>query len=481
MIKLLGFAPDLDATTPGVIVDCSQLIPYESGMKAAPSAVAPNGVGALASACAGAAVLSDMVGGHRAFAGTATKLYALSGTSWSDVSRVAAYTLGVDSRWSFAQFGNSAIGSNGTDLMQRSTGGSFADIAGSPIAEVVMSIAGFVLALNFNDGTVTPDGWICSALYDETDWTIDVSTQCTKGRLVSAEGRIVAGQRLGNYAIAYKPKAIYVGQYVGAPVVWQWDQVIGGDAGCIGKDAVVDVGGAHIFVNDENFWLFDGTRPVPLPNSPRNWWLSNSDPTYRYRTIAAHDKQRNLVWFFYCSTGSGGVRDSALTFHLVTKQWGRADRLVEAAFGYISPGVTIDGLDAYAGTIDALPAIGVDSQFWVAAGRSLGVIDTAHQVRQMTGPAENSSLTTGDFGDDAQVTMLRSLRPRFAKSPTTGSAEFFKKMGEGDDTTVGSTAALVDGSFNAIQRARWHRARMDFTGETSITGYQPELAANGRR
>ena len=40
MIGFVGFAPDLDPSTPGVITDCIQLIPNERGMEAAPSAVA---------------------------------------------------------------------------------------------------------------------------------------------------------------------------------------------------------------------------------------------------------------------------------------------------------------------------------------------------------------------------------------------------------------------------------------------------------
>ncbi|MBA3773827.1 MAG: hypothetical protein H0X13_15455 [Ramlibacter sp.] len=482
MIPLIGFAPDMDPATPGVITDCSHLIPYESGMKAAPKAVAPLGVGPLAAACTGASVLSDLSSVRRILAGTATKLYEYNGTAWADVSRAAAYTGGVDSRWSFAQFGNSAIAANGADFLQRSTGAAFADIAGSPKAEVVISIAGFLMALNFNDGTVTPDGWYCSALYDETNWALSVSTQSTKGRLISTEGKITAGKSLGSYVVAYKAKAIYVAQYVGAPAAWQWDQIIGGDAGCSGKDALVDVGGVHYFANDENFWSFDGTRPIPIAtNQVRKWWLDNSDPTYRYRTIAAHDKQNNLIWFYYCSRGSGGVVDSALAYHMNIKQWGRADRSIQAAFSYVSPGVTIDGMDAYGASIDALPQVPFDSQFWLTGGRTLAVIDTANQVRQMTGAAENSTLTTGDFGDDFQVSMLRQFRPRFAKAPTTATATFSRQFVKGGDITNGSASSINDGHFKATQRARWHRARLAFTGDVSITGYQPELVRNGKR
>ena len=52
MTPLLGFAPDADPTTPGVITECTNLIPFEAGMKGAPVATSV-GAAALAAACRG--------------------------------------------------------------------------------------------------------------------------------------------------------------------------------------------------------------------------------------------------------------------------------------------------------------------------------------------------------------------------------------------------------------------------------------------
>ena len=99
MDKLLGFLPDVEDTTPGVMTGCTNMIPSENGMKAAPSAVAPTGVPALADTCIGSATVTKLDDTRRIFAGTTSKLYELSGGSWVDVS-TGSYTGGVDSRWS---------------------------------------------------------------------------------------------------------------------------------------------------------------------------------------------------------------------------------------------------------------------------------------------------------------------------------------------------------------------------------------------
>ena len=51
MTPLLGYAPDRDNTTPGVLTDVSNIIPNERGVVGAPSGVAPSGVAALAAEC----------------------------------------------------------------------------------------------------------------------------------------------------------------------------------------------------------------------------------------------------------------------------------------------------------------------------------------------------------------------------------------------------------------------------------------------
>lgn len=481
MEKLLGFSPDLEPTLSGVITACSNFIPYQQGMRGAPTPETPLNVPALAAACIGAGVVTKLDGTRRIFAGTATKLYELSSGAWSDVARVGDYTGGADTRWSITQYGNSTIAANGVETIQRSdTSGDFADISGAPIAKIVFSVGAFVMALNVNDGASKPDGWHCCASFDDTDWTESVATLSASGRLVSTPGELLAGGRLGEYAIAYKEKAIYVGQFVGAPAVWDWTQVPGGDAGCVGIDAWCDIGGAHFFVGQDNIWVFDGSRPVPIATPCRQWFFDNSSPTYRYKTQCVFDRQNNAVWIFYCSTGAT-TPDAALVYHIQTKQWGLATIAVESALNYVAAGVTIDDLDDFSATIDGLSGYSFDSQFWLAGGRSLSIFNASHQLQSVTGATGASSFTTGDAGDDEGVTLLSKIRLRFAPGykPTTATVTTYTKMNEGDDLTSVGTSTIDNGKFDVLQSARWHRATFSFTGNVRVLGIQPELTPDG--
>ena len=485
MTPIAGFAPDADPTTPGVLTDCTNVIPYEAGMKGAPTPVAV-AVAALAAECRGAVVATKLDGTRRIFAGTQTKLYELNGTSWTDRSAGGgSYAGSSESRWSFCQFGDTTIASNLADPMQSSSSGAFAAIAGAPKAKIVVSAASnFVLAFNTNEGTygASPARWWCCAQSNQTDWTPSVATSANTGRLIAVEGAIQAALTLGNYVVAYKQRGIFLGQFVGAPVVWQWELIPGGEAGAVGPEAVCDFGGAHFIVGSDNFWIFDGTRPAPLGTGVnRQWFLDNSDPLYRYRTKVIYDKQNNVVRVSYPALGSGGVCNACLVFHIGKKQWGRNDVTIEAPLNYIAPGVTIDGLNSYSGTIDGLPNIPFDSQYWLSGGQIPAYFNASHQLVAMNGATAASSFTTGDLGDDDMVTMIDRVRIRFLKSPTTASGTGMFKFNEGDALQNGPTNAINDGKFDLRQSGRFHRVRFDFTGDHKESEFDVRPLPVGQR
>lgn len=483
MTPIAGFAPDADKCSPGILTDVSNCIPYEAGFKGAPTPVATSAA-ALAAECRGSVVATKLDGSRRVFAGTQTKLYELSGTSWTDRS-AGSYTGSSESRWSFCQFGDTTVASNLSDAMQSSASGAFAAIAGAPKAKIVVSASNnFVIAFNTNDATygASPDRWWCCAQSDQTNWTPAVSTLATTGRLVAVEGAIQAALTLGDYVVAYKQRAIFVGIFVGSPVVWQWNLIPGGEAGAVGQEAVCDIGGAHFIVSNDNFWLFDGTRPIPIGvGLVRQWFLDNSNPVYRYRTKAIYDKQNNLVRVNYPSLSSTGSCDATLVYHVLKKQWGRNDVTVEAPLNYISPGVTIDGMDAYASTIDTLPNIPVDSQYWLSGGQVPAYFNSSHQLVSLTGATGASSFTTGDIGDDDAVTMLDRVRIRFEQAPTSATCTGFYKMSEGNSLSAGPSNSINDGKFDIRQSGRFHRLRFDFTGSHKEYAFAAKPKAAGSR
>jgi hypothetical protein len=481
MQPILGFAPDADQTTPGILSDCSNLVPALIGMEGGPALITPSGVPVLPNACRGAAVIYKLDNTRRVFAATSTAIYELVSGAWLDRSRAGLYVGSSETQWSVTQFGDSTLLANGAAKIQRSTDGAFADVASAPIAQVVFSVGSFVMALNTNDGAVKPDGWHCSAVFDDTDWTPSITTQAASGRLVATPGRLTAGARLGEYAVAYKERSIYLGQYVGAPVVWDWIQVPGGDAGCVGKNAICDLGGVHFFVGADNFWLFDGTRPVPIGDgSVREWYVGNASSKFSYKTVCIYDRETNRVWVFYPSTDSDQC-DSALVYHVQSKQWGRADIPIQAALSYVSGGVTFDTLGTVAATYDTLPNVSFDSPIWSSGARALSVFNASNQLQSLTGQSVGSSMTTGEVGDDDAVMLLQQIRLRFAYSPLAALVQTSYMPNSGGDFAPGVSGMMNDGKFDTLKAARWHKATVSFTGPVRVTHMTAKMQPEGNR
>lgn len=489
MIPLIGFAPDAAPDTPGAFVDCSAIIPFEKGFKAAPTAV-DAGVDALAAACRGAAVLTKLDNSRRLFAGTQTKLYELSGTTWTDASAVGDYTGSSENRWSFAQFGNVSLASNGTEPIQYSNGsGDFAAISGAPDAKIIFTVSGFVMALNYNDGTDTPDGWFCSGYQDYTVWTEAVSTQCTSGRLFGTPGPFTAGIRFGEEALAFKDNTIYLGRYAGPPIVWQWSE-IPGQVGCVGQDAVCDISTNAspmvFFVGNDGFYIYDGTRPRPVGvGKVRSWYLQRVSTAYKFRVMVNYDRATRNVYIYYPSSGSAtGAPDNCLVYNVQNDTWGFDEqRTIEATINYIGTGLTWHGLGTAYSTWDDLPAIPYDSPYWSAGTQTPSIFDTSHKIQQLIGAGSNScSFQTSAFGDNSVVSTFSGILPNFIVEPTTGTHFNMYKMRIGAAWTADLPAtSYYDNKFDCMRSARWHCSVISTTGDMQIDRILPKLQKDGGR
>ena len=480
MEPLVEFAPDLPPTAPGVLLDVTDLIPTARGYKGRQAPVS-GGYPALAAAANTLAVATKLDGSRRIFAGTSAALYEASGGAWIDRSDTGGYSIGVN-RWGIAQFGNTTLAAAKAATLQASTSGAFAAVSGAPKASLIDTSSGFVMLADTNEALYgdQSDRWYCSAYLDHTLWTPSVSSQCTTGRLIDAPGPITALKALGSGFVAYKATAMWVGSYVGAPEVWQWTQVPG-ETGCAMPNGVVSMGSAHAFIGRDNLYVFDGARPIPIGDKIREWFFSQLNNTYAYRTIGAYDPIAGNVWWFYVSTNAAGTTpDRALVFNVATGRFGRAQLDVEAAALYFQPGLTFDTIGSVYATWDALPTdLAYDSPAWIAARPDMAVINTAHTLQTLTGESASSSLLTGNFGDDDVFQTCRGVRPRFLREPKTAQMEHLYDDLYGDVFTARDPVGLYEGKWDTLWSSRWHRFRLSFTGDVEINGIRPYLVQDG--
>jgi hypothetical protein len=481
MIPMTGFAPDLDPATPGVLTDCTNLVPTLKGMAGAPTPL-DAGAAALPSACRGAAVLSLLNNARRVLAGTQTGLYELTGATFTDRSKGGGYTGSTENRWRFAQFGNVSLACNQTERIQSSTAGAFADIATAPHARIIETAAGFVLAFGLNDAYVggdRPDAWACSGLYDYATWTPAPTTQAQFGYLLDTPGEIRAAKRLGKDVAVYKERSTYLGRYVGPPVVWAFD-LIAANAGAICQEAVIDTGTTHLFIGRDDFWLFDGSQPKAIGAPVKEWFFAHSDSTFRQNIRSYFDQYQNVAWWFYPANGASGALTDALVYNLNNGRWGHVKLDVQAVLLYQQPDTTYDDWPPGAATsFDAIPDYPLDSPVFDTSTAAMGVFGTDNKIKTLTGPAALCSLTTGDLGDEDQFTTLTRVTPRFLRLPSTTSLTHFTRDMAGGAFEQRSVEPINGSRYDPLASGRWHRLRIDCTGDFEIVGLQPSLIPDG--
>lgn len=487
MIPLKSFTPDIDPATPGAVLECSNMIPTIKGLAGAPSLV-DSGYSALSEASKGAALCVKLDSSTRSFVGTGTKIWEAVGGSWTDRTRSVggAYAASADdNRWRFAQFGDTSLAVQKADFLQYSSSGAFANVT-APKAACIETVSGFVMLANCNDtgagiGTAygdQPNRWWCSAYNDYSSWAPSVSTQATSGLLVDSPGAITGLKRLGSDVVAYKQQSMYIGRYVGAPVVWQWS-LIPGEVGCASQEAIVSIGAAHLFVGHEDFYLFDGTRPVSIGAPVREWFFASLNKPYRSRITALHDLQNSRVWWFYPSVSSSGAPDRAIVYNYKTQTWGAASYGIESAVDFVSGSVTYATIGNYWASYATVPSIGYDSPFWSASNQLMTVFQSDHKPWYLTGASTSSSLTTGDVGDDYQFSTMRKARLRYQLAPTSATMTNFYKINSGTSLTQDATISEISGRFDVLRSSRWHRLKFDFTGPVEVTGVTLEAQNDG--
>lgn len=481
MQDISGFAPGLDPTTPGVITDCYNMLPSTNGMIAAGSG-ADVGANAVIGDVLRLATLLKLSASARTFAGTDTKIYELSGGSWNDVSVSGGYSSATD--WQFAQFGDVSLATDYVDPVQYSISGAFADLAGAPKAKLIEVASGFVMLFDYNDGVDSfADGWWCSGLYDYTAWTPSPSTQAANGRLFDTPGGIKAAKRIGSGIAVYKNNAIYLGNYVGPPIIWSWTQITA-ETGAYCQGAVVNVSGVHFFLGQQGIFMFDGSRPVPVgAQEVREWLRQNINPNYTDKITSIFDSKRSMVFWFFPSVLSTGVCDMAIVFNTVTNMFGLMHRDIIDLTDYKAPDLTWGDVGSLGVT---WADVGAKLTTWDDAklfGNSVGIsyLSTDGKIYRIESNAGQSSITTGDMGDDLYLSTIKRVKPRFINSPDSAQLTHYHKRNEGESLTEGVTVSMNDGKFDLLKSDRWHRLKLSFVGNCEITAIDTTLKVNGTR
>jgi len=385
----------------------------------------------------------DTAGNTRVFASGTTRLYRLDSSDFS-LDDVSGITYSGSTMWKFTQFGNKVIGASEAHTMQAydlTTTSNFANLSSdAPKARFVTVVRDFVVS-GYQTDYQNRVQW--SGINNETTWATSATTQADFQDI--PDGGRVQGVT---------------------------------DLGCYESNSVIQWQGVTYFLSDDGFYACDGQNVVNIGAEKVNRFFFN---TLREANIdqmsAAADASKNLVMWGYPSTD---LTYRILIYHITTKRWSYADTTINRIATSSTPGVTLEGLDSFSASIDALQTP-LDSRLWIGGKLQLAGVSGA-KIITFSGPAKTGTIDTADISADSSQSMITLVKP--IVDDGTGSVAIDSRLVLNEQVNFPSvTAANSENRVGVRSYGRYHRVRLQPSGNnwSSAIGVDVEIQQAGTR
>jgi len=408
------------------------------------------------------------------YAAGTTRLFKLdtSDFSWDDIS---ATTYSGTSGWKFTQFGNSLIAANESNTMQYidvMSGTTFANLAiDAPKAKFVTVVRDFVVS-GYQTANKNRVQW--SGINNEATWTTSAVTQADFQDL--PDGGFVQGITGGEFGIVLLERSIVRMSYVGTPLIFQFDN-IARNRGCFEPNSVIQWQGITYFLGDDGFYACDGQNLKNIGAEKVNRYFFNSLKESDLGNMsAAIDPINNLVVWGYPSVDTDY---RVLIYHIATGRWSYADSSATRVAPVSTPSITLEGLDTFSASIDAL-GVSLDSRTWLG-GKLLLLGLKGSKLITFTGAPKTATIETSDIETDSNQSMVTMIKPIVDNG--TGSASVASRLQLNQTVSFPSvTAANSENRIGTRSYGRYHRVKLEPSGDwTTAIGMDVDIQSAGTR
>lgn len=386
--------------------------------------------GAMGARCRGIFPARDIDNAAHMYAGDATKLYELEGSTWTDRSKTLGYTTATTTtRWRFAQYGDRILTTNGLDVIQyidASTAATqFADLAGSPGTAKFISTYGEFVFLGALGSSGMAIKW--SALGNSEGWT--------PGTGQSDEQEFADGGNITGFATTkaalyvFQDKCIRRVYYVGGDVIFTIDKIVE-NIGCIEPNSLVQYGQHCFFLAEDGWYMWDfESQPVAIGNERFDkWFLDDSARDYWYSMSTAIDpKNRVFACGFADASAGSDTPTHILYFNYELNKATWAEVTHEILVPAIALGLSLDDLT---GNLDTDYSISFDDPYYQGGALYFGAVNTDHKLGSFSG---------------ANMEATFELSPSMLFDGQRASIQWAKPVADTTDATVAVGAKVRPG------------------------------------
>jgi|GEM_PF-920857 len=434
----------------------------------------------------GAIAATKSNGDSYLYAGDATKLYELTDTGWEDCSRTSSAYTGAENVWDFAKYGEKVIAVNELDNPQIITMGSnyFADLSGSPPkAKTVAVVGDFVVLGNINDGTERATTVKWSGFGDETAWVPNATTQSDEQEIEGNYGRIqkIVG---GDFGSIFFERGIVRMEREAPPTIFGF-YPMERKRGALSFGSVCDVGNFTFYISNDDVYVYDGRISENIgAGKMARWFFNDANADYVYRMSSAADLKNSLVMWSYVGSGATVPQpNKILVLHWPSQTFSVVELECNALHAYISPGFTLEGLDAITTSLDDLAA-SLDASAWAGGRLNVGAFNSSNASFTFEGTPLTAVLESKEFDAmPGRIAYVDQVRPVVEGGTSIITIEHGYRANQRDDIAYDSPVSVNDdGAFDVRRSARFHRVRVTIAGGfEKAFGVDLRAKANGKR
>ena len=400
--------------------------------------------------------------------------------------------------WRFAQFGEKVLATNPVNGLISHNLGSISDftaVSGAPPAAFIATIEpGFVVLGYTDDGSTTyPNRLHWSGLNDSTSWPT-VGTSAAAAAQSDTQDLPNGGAITGILAAVggasgaiLTERSVYRMEYVGAPAVFAFREVVRG-TGNVCVNGAIAVNGLAYFISEDGFQRFDGQMVQPIGDGrvSTTFW-AEVDRENLHRVNVAHDPLRKiLVWAYPTSAATDGNPNKWLIYSYATDKWTAADDsgvTVSLLFTYIQDGYSLDVLDTYFPPNPDGTTISWDGATVNGGAPLLAGFTTSKHFQTFTGANLAARVETGETDAQGRRVYVSGVRP--LTDAGTLTAQIGYRTSFADSVTYSTAYARgVDYTAPARVATRYARARVNIPAGatwTYLQGADVTFRAEGKR
>ena len=356
-------------------------------------------------------------------------VYSYDGNTHTKITQtLTTYGATSNNNWTSTVLGGIVIVNEGATVPQYTTGNAvqLANLSNWPTTWTCATIRAFrefLVVLDMTEGGTNypaklrwshpADPGSLPVTWDETDTTKDAGFKAFS----ETPGILIDCLPMGSVNVVYKSDSAYAMQYIGGQFVFSFNKIF--DIGLIGRNAVCEVEGKHVFMSDEDIYIHSGGLPQSLTYKKiRDEIFMSIDSAYRNRIQLAYDKNKQQVWVLLPTNGTGWL-DRAYIWSMRDNSWAKRDL---PNLTCISVGGEVNAGQVWDSDTDTWDS---DNSLWnnslnvtsqVLLGSALNTkLYQANYLYQAEGANYTSEVQrTGlDFGDPNSIKVIRKLRPHF--------------------------------------------------------------------